>query len=429
MDLEQTHEIGHETLAAGRSEVERHLRSALTHIASAEALLSVDGNDNQASARTLTDQIITRTVEIVELVSEHDSSLSPQGETAELEEPETLAIVDWSALHKSSGAIEISSNGNSANGSTPQAPEDRSVMEPANSSASKSTNEESSEIEKQISLTDREKIIFEDFVVTGQAGQWFKSGDVRFPTVDFPSDYATSNAIRKFFKKLTDMGLVSHNGRQKNGSRYLINDQAMAELAELFPDEEACREAEQPEQPIAGRTETQSAQQNEQPTNPDTETTETATPFSLIYQGDIGDPKTRRNDFLKVDNLDDFNERIDKANTPYGKLPVVVIESPRELTVDGKKISLSDDQKELFNILLSEFDQALTMAEIQAIGFGEHYTPKEAMRKLVGSISRLSETLLGDDRQPLLIGDVNSGYQLNPIFLLRDHRQESVKKK
>ncbi len=456
------------TLTLGRSDVEQHLRDALTHIAAAEALLQVDGAEAHPSLQTLTTQIIARTVAI-EAVDETHEIVG--------EDP-----------HTSNGSDHIASNGHvlptatppteqtqapfpvptptgtNGNGTAPSPldhpseaempdsegsgiivpPSDDADM-PMGGDVTKQQGLEEPAVEptvetdyidtlaEKLNLSEREVSMLEAILAQAPRDEWFSTGQITFSKADFVSEDAFRNAKAKLFLALRDEVLI-HNGKERGQSRYMVDSKRFA-LAGIVSDEPDRETIPAPE---GGQdTEVPEGSGSHEGPGPDPVTADDAviaektsdTPPEVKYEGDVvNDRRTRRNDIIVIENLDELNEWVSGQN-PYGALPTVSIESPRLLDVHGKKFGLGDEQRELLNILLANYGKPLTQTEIFEQGFADIAGTSQRMKAFSGTIERFLTTKVDDAGNRLMLGDKlnGRGFMLNPVFRIVDNR-ESVKK-
>ncbi len=147
----------------------------------------------------------------------------------------------------------------------------------------------------------------------------------------------------------------------------------------------------------------------------------------------MADGKLRRHGIIRITNIDEVNSWTEQTN-PYGHLPMLTLNDKGFLF--GKNThQLSDDQRELMNILLTHIGQPLSVDEIFAAGFRVFDEgPTHRLDELQRAARRFSDFIITSDRDRLLLGDIKQGpgLQLNPKLLFEYQQPQAeagVKKK
>lgn len=450
-------------IASNRSDVEQHLRDALAHIAVAEALVLIDRDEDLSSVQALTTQIIARTVAIEAANGTLDSTIGQASVSNGSDKDftsvigngkkQTTAVTNRSGqstapftASKSNGTeVDISDSlhqdeqtkVNGLSGEVHGSQHDSSntlvndVDIAQHEELVKPTIELTAQeadyvgaIKERLNLSDRQVSMLEAIISQAPRGEWFKSGQIDFSVLEFSSPDALRNAKGRLFLLLRDHTLI-HNGEEKGKSRYMLNPSHIQSIGTV---------SEEPVQ--RSGTEQQDSQDMKDDEGHKTKVVAEAVerkfsdePPEVKYQGDIvNNRRDRRNDIITIDNLDELNEWIAGQN-PYGSLSKISIETPRKLMVNGISFGLSDEQRELLNILLANYGKPLTQAEIMSMGFADVLGLGARLKAFSGIADRFLTSKVDDEGNRLMLGNKLSarGFVLNPVFQIVDNR-ESVKK-
>lgn len=143
--------------------------------------------------------------------------------------------------------------------------------------------------------------------------------------------------------------------------------------------------------------------------------------------------RLRRHNLVTITNLDDINRWVDQLH-PYGHRTPIMRINISTVTIEDKRFDMSEDQREVLNILLANLGRPLDHEAFYAQGFCSFVEGSTARReRLEAALRRFSNWHIGDEGDKLLVADEETkGVLLNTkLHFIDDHPEEldSVKKK
>ncbi|HMS50477.1 MAG TPA: hypothetical protein PKA02_03535, partial [Candidatus Saccharibacteria bacterium] len=140
--------------------------------------------------------------------------------------------------------------------------------------------------------------------------------------------------------------------------------------------------------------------------------------------------KLRRKEIVQLENAAKINAWVDGAQQS-GHSPLMKIEGS-SFRIGEQLFTLSDDQRELLNILLVNIGNPLGLEDVLSAGFCDFVNGHSVRNaRLQSAMRRFMDTVIDADKHRLLVAELGdkTGIELNPFLKYLDNRfVEAVKK-